>query len=63
MLTICKTSGVALSVFEREKFVKFEDRRDLCKHKILVVREKKTSAVQPVRWTWPAKDKLGVGLG
>lgn len=60
MLTICKTSGVALSVFEREKFVKFED---LCKHKILVVREKKISIVQPVRWSWPAEDKLGVGLG
>lgn len=43
--------------------MKFEDRRDLCKHKILVVREKKSSTVQPVRWSWPAEDKLGVGLG
>lgn len=43
--------------------MKFEDCRDLCKHGILVVREKKNSTVQPVRWSWPAEDRLGVGLG
>lgn len=63
MLTICIISGVTFSVFEREEFLKFEDRHDLCKYEILVIRKRKISAAQPVRWSWLIEDKLGVGLG